>query len=62
MVRTPGPAHCHSHANIFTELSIAPDLNNQLVPAHMRPVLASRGLDIDNFTPMTKPEMMAKLD
>jgi glycogen synthase kinase 3 beta len=32
------------------------------VPAHMRPVLASRGLDIDNLTPLTKQQMMAKLD
>ncbi len=47
---------------LFLELSIAPNLNQQLVPSHMRPVLASRGLDIDNFTPMTKQEMMAKLD
>lgn len=45
-----------------TELSIAPNLNPQLVPAHIKPVLASQGLDIDNFTPMTKQEMMAKLD
>lgn len=49
-------------ANGSSELSIAPHLNHQLVPPHMRPVLASRGLDIDNFTPMSKPEMMAKLD
>jgi 2-polyprenyl-3-methyl-5-hydroxy-6-metoxy-1,4-benzoquinol methylase len=44
------------------ELSIRPDLNQQLVPQHMRSVLAARGLDIDNFTPLTKQEMMAKLD
>lgn len=44
------------------ELSIAPHLNSQLVPAHVRPTLASQGLDIDNFTPLTKQEMMAKLD
>jgi glycogen synthase kinase 3 beta len=44
------------------ELSIAPHLNHQLVPPHMRPILASRGLDIDNFTPMTAQEMMARLD
>ncbi|RYP79644.1 hypothetical protein DL770_006593 [Monosporascus sp. CRB-9-2] len=44
------------------ELSIAPHLNHKLVPAHMKAVLASRGLDIDNFTPMSKSEMMAKLD
>jgi glycogen synthase kinase 3 beta len=45
-----------------TELSIAPDLNSQLVPLHQRAILAARGLDIDNITPMTKQEMMAKLD
>ncbi|KAI1377447.1 kinase-like domain-containing protein [Hypoxylon crocopeplum] len=44
------------------ELSIAPQLNQKLVPPHVKTVLASRGLDIDNFTPMTKQEMMAKLD
>jgi glycogen synthase kinase 3 beta len=45
-----------------TELSIAPHLNSKLVPAHARSILASRGLDIDNFTPLTKDEMMARLD
>ncbi|KAM0251489.1 hypothetical protein ACHAQJ_008157 [Trichoderma viride] len=44
------------------ELSIAPQLNQLLVPAHMKPILASRGLDIDNFTPMAKQDMLAKLD
>lgn len=44
------------------ELSIAPQLNNRLVPQHIRPSLAARGLDIDNFTPMAKDEMMARLD
>jgi hypothetical protein len=44
------------------ELSIAPHLNHQLVPPHYRPILAAQGLDIDNFKPMTKQEMMARLD
>jgi glycogen synthase kinase 3 beta len=48
--------------SVSPELSIAPHLNHQLVPPHMLPVLAARGLDIDNFTPMAKQEMMAKLD
>lgn len=48
--------------NIDTELSIAPELNHRLVPQHVRAGLAARGLDIDNFTPMTKDEMMARLD
>lgn len=43
-------------------MSIAPHLNDQLVPPHMIPVLMERGLDISNFTPMAKQEMMAKLD
>lgn len=44
------------------ELSIAPNLNHKLVPSHMRPVLQAQGLDIDNFKPMAKQEMIAKLD
>ena len=44
------------------ELSIAPQLNARLVPHHARGALAARGLDIDNFVPMTKDEMMARLD
>ena len=44
------------------ELSIAPQLNEKLVPAHIRPVLASKGLDIDNLTPLTRDQMMARLD
>lgn len=44
------------------ELSIAPALNHQLVPPHMVPVLAARGLDINNFSPIPKHEMIAKLD
>lgn len=46
----------------FAELSIAPHLNAQLVPAHMKSVLAGKGLDIDNLTPLTKDQMMARLD
>ncbi|KAI9049555.1 hypothetical protein LZ554_006582 [Drepanopeziza brunnea f. sp. 'monogermtubi'] len=42
------------------ELSIAPQLNSRLVPQHVRASLATRGLDIDNFTPMAKEEMMAR--
>ncbi|KAK3378020.1 kinase-like domain-containing protein [Podospora didyma] len=44
------------------ELSISPKDNYKLVPPHMRPVLAARGLDIDNFKPMEESEMLAKLD
>jgi len=46
------------------ELSIRPDLNQQLVPPHTRPVLKAKGLDIDspNFKPLSKDEMIARLD
>ncbi|RPB16127.1 Pkinase-domain-containing protein [Morchella conica CCBAS932] len=44
------------------ELSISPELNERLVPRHARPALLARGIDIDNLVPMTKEEMMAKLD
>jgi glycogen synthase kinase 3 beta len=33
-----------------------------LVPPHLRPGLAADGLDIDNFTPLAKADMLAKLD
>ncbi|KAL9079718.1 MAG: hypothetical protein Q9157_001391 [Trypethelium eluteriae] len=48
------------------ELSIAPQLNQKLVPPHVRAALRARDprLDIDspNFTPKPKEEMMARLD
>ena len=46
------------------ELSIAPHLNQQLVPPHIKPGLKAHGLDIDssNFKTLTKDEMMARLD
>lgn len=44
------------------ELSIAPQLNDRLVPPHARAALAARGIDLNNFVPMTKEEMIAKLD
>lgn len=44
------------------ELSVAPQLNDRLVPPHARAALAARGIDLNNFVPMTKEEMMAKLD
>ncbi|KAK6529606.1 regulator of ime2 [Arthrobotrys megalospora] len=44
------------------ELSIAPDLNHRLVPPHARPALLAKGLDIDHFTPLSKDEMIARLD
>ncbi|KAJ5752327.1 hypothetical protein N7520_009244 [Penicillium odoratum] len=44
------------------ELSIAPELNDRIVPPHARPALEARGLDINNFKPLSKEEMMAHLD
>ncbi|RMZ83788.1 hypothetical protein DV738_g997, partial [Chaetothyriales sp. CBS 135597] len=44
------------------ELSIAPQLNHKLIPPHARARLAAQGLDLDNFSPMPKEEMMARLD
>ncbi len=29
-----------------------PDLNQQLVPKHLKPELLSQGIDIDNFQPI----------
>ncbi len=48
----------------FVELSIAPHLNQQLVPPHVRPALVAKGLDFDssNFKPLTKEQMIARLD
>jgi len=48
--------------NVSTELSIAPDMNARLVPPHARKSLKSKGIDLDNFAPMSKDEMMARLD
>ncbi|KAI9672099.1 MAG: regulator of ime2 [Alyxoria varia] len=46
------------------ELSIAPQLNPTLVPPHIRPILASQGLEFESpdFRPLTKDQMMARLD
>ena len=49
-------------ADYPVELSISPHLNSRLVPPHARGALAARGLDLDNFVPMSKEEMMARLD
>jgi len=47
---------------VVLELSIAPQLNSKLVPQHARAALAARGIDLDNFVPLSKDEMMARLD
>ncbi|EFE36766.1 uncharacterized protein ARB_04291 [Trichophyton benhamiae CBS 112371] len=44
------------------ELSIAPNMNHRLIPPHARAELVAQGLDIDNFTPLKKEDMMARLD
>ncbi|KAH8689693.1 putative glycogen synthase kinase [Talaromyces proteolyticus] len=44
------------------ELSMAPELNSRLVPAHARAALEAQGLDIDNFKPIPQEEMRANLD
>lgn len=44
------------------ELSIAPELNRRLVPEHKRAALLARGIDLDNFEPMSKEDMMARID
>lgn len=51
-----------SKSNCLAELSIAPQLNHKLVPDHVKGELAKKGLDIDNFVPLAKEQMMAKLD
>lgn len=45
------------------ELSIAPHLNHKLLPTEdLQKASASRGLDINNLQPLTKDQMMARLD
>lgn len=46
------------------ELSIAPEMNQKLVPPHIKASLRARGLDIDSpsFKPLSKDEMLARLD
>ena len=49
-------------AHHLSELSIAPELNSRLVPAHARHALLSRGINLDNFIPMSQEEMIAHLE
>jgi glycogen synthase kinase 3 beta len=55
---------CESNKLTCPELSIAPHLNQQLVPQHIRAALTSRGLDFEspNFKPLTRDQMLARLD
>ena len=61
-LRDPNIRLPDSRLTIHLELSIAPELNHRLVPAHARAALQAKGLDIDNFKPLTKDQMMARLD
>lgn len=47
---------------IYTELSISPDLNRQLVPDWCIPELESRGIDLNNFVPIPLEELRITLD
>lgn len=51
-----------SDTDWVTELSIAPEKNHRLIPPHARRDLTLRGLDLDGFVPLSKEEMMARLD
>ena len=37
-------------------------MNDKLVPPHTRKGLAARGIDLDNLVPLSKDEMLARLD
>lgn len=69
MVRTPTlvTLDCATKFDsLQPELSIAPHLNSKLIPKHLREKLkedlAQEGVNLDNFVPLTKDQMMAKLD
>jgi glycogen synthase kinase 3 beta len=61
-MESPPPGKLHRLT--LLELSIATHLNQQLVPQHIRAALVSRGLDFEspNFKPLTKDQMLARLD
>lgn len=44
------------------ELSIRPDLNRQLVPAHCESELSSRGISLDSFVPIPLEQLRITLD
>lgn len=49
-------------ADLYSELSIAPEQNARLVPPHARKELLSRGIDLDNFIPLSQEDMKAQLE
>ena len=44
------------------ELSIAPELNDRILPPHARKAVKAKGIDLDDFVPMAKEDMIARLD
>jgi len=44
------------------ELSVRPDLIQQLVPPHCEPELASRSIVLDNFVPIPLEQLKITLD
>lgn len=44
------------------ELSIRPDLIHRLVPKHAEAELLSRGVDVNNFTPLSLESLRVTLD
>ncbi|KAK9480489.1 kinase-like domain-containing protein [Lipomyces japonicus] len=44
------------------ELSIAPELNDKLVPSHARQALLDCGIDLDNFTPLLPEQLKVSLE
>ena len=48
--------------DVVIELSIAPGKNAKLVPNYTRKDLFSRGIDLENFVPLSPQEMKAQLD
>jgi glycogen synthase kinase 3 beta len=44
------------------ELSIRPDLIHRLVPKHAEAELLSRGIDVNNFTPVPLESLRVTLD
>jgi hypothetical protein len=65
LIMDPLSREPHSLIRFFSrlvELSIAPEMNAQLIPPHARPALEARGLGLDTFKPLAKEEMIAHLD
>ena len=59
--RVSNIAHFDAILNL-AELSVRPDLNRQLVPAHCEPELLARSIDLDNFVPIPLEQLKISLD